>query len=307
MSKIIIVGSINTDMVVRTAHIPAPGETILGRSFFITGGGKGANQAVAVAKLCGHAYMIGKVGNDVFGEQAILNLQHENVDTNFIYTTDQQPSGVALIAVADSGENSIIVAPGSNSALTKNDIAKAEQIIAQCEYVLLQLEIPIETVTATIELAKKYNKKIILNPAPAAQLNDEILQRVDTIIPNQSETLLMTGVEVNNIDDATSAASWFHEKGIATVIITLAEKGCFISDASFKGLVQGYKVDKVVDTVAAGDTFCGALAVALSEEMHLKDAARFANIAAALSVTKNGAQASIPSRDEVDKIFTNHK
>jgi len=307
MSKIIIVGSINTDMVVRTAHIPAPGETILGSSFFITGGGKGANQAVAVAKLCGHAYMIGKVGNDVFGEQAILNLQHENVDTNFIYTTDQQPSGVALIAVADSGENSIIVAPGSNSALTKNDIAKAEQIIAQCEYVLLQLEIPIETVTATIELAKKHNKKIILNPAPAAQLNDEILQRVDTIIPNQSETLLMTGVEVNNVDDATWAASWFHEKGIATVIITLAEKGCFISDASFTGIIQGYKVDKVVDTVAAGDTFCGALAVALSEEMHLKDAARFANIAAALSVTKNGAQASIPSRDEVDKIFTNHK
>lgn len=305
MSNIIIVGSVNTDMVVRTAHIPAPGETILGSSFFITGGGKGANQAVAVAKLCGHACMIGKVGNDVFGEQAILNLQHENVDTNFIYSTDQQPSGVALIAVADSGENSIIVAPGSNSALTKNDIAKAEQIIAQCEYVLLQLEIPIETVTATIELAKKYNKKIILNPAPAAQLNDEILQRVDTIIPNQSETLLMTGVEVNNVDDATWAALWFHEKGIATVIITLAEKGCFISDASFKGLVQGYKVDKVVDTVAAGDTFCGALAVALSEGMHLKDAARFANIAAALSVTKNGAQASIPLREEVNKIFIN--
>lgn len=304
MSKIVVVGSINTDMVVRTAHIPAPGETILGSSFFITGGGKGANQAVAVAKLCGHAYMIGKVGNDVFGEQAILDLQHENVDTNFIYTTQELPSGVALIAVADNGENSIIVAPGSNGALTKEDVLKAEQIIITCEYVLLQLEIPIDTVAATIDLAKKHNKKVILNPAPATQLNDEILQQVDIIIPNQSETLLMTGIDVNNIDDATWAASWFHEKGIATVIITLGEQGCFISDASFKGIVKGYQVDKVIDTVAAGDTFCGALAVALSEGMRLEDAARFANIAAALSVTKNGAQASIPSREQVDKIFT---
>src|SRR4051812_45312748 len=177
MSKIIVVGSINTDMVVRTAYIPAPGETILGSSFFITGGGKGANQAVAVAKLCGHAYMIGKVGNDVFGEQAILNLQHENVDTNYIYSTEQHPSGVALIAVANSGENSIIVAPGANSALTPEDILNAGQIIASCEYILLQLEIPLETVAATIELAKKQNKKIILNPAPAAQLDDEILQQ----------------------------------------------------------------------------------------------------------------------------------
>jgi ribokinase len=307
MSKIIVVGSINTDLVVRAAHIPAPGETILGSSFFITGGGKGANQAVAVAKLCGHAYMIGKVGNDVFGEQAILNLQHENVDTNFVYTTDQQPSGVALIAVADSGENSIIVAPGSNSALTKEDILKAEQIISQCEYVLMQLEIPFETVAATIELAKKHNKKIILNPAPAAELDDAILQQVDIIIPNQSETLLMTGIEVKDVDDAIWAASWFHEKGIATVIITLAEQGCFISDASFKGIVEGYKIDRVIDTVAAGDTFCGALAVALLEGMQLKDAARFANIAAALSVTKNGAQASIPSREEVDAIIKNNK
>lgn len=305
MHKIVVVGSINTDMVVRTAHIPAPGETILGSSFFITGGGKGANQAVAVAKLCGHAYMIGKVGNDVFGKQAILNLQYENVDTNFVYSTDDHPSGVALIAVASSGENSIIVAPGANGALNKDDILKAEEIIAQCDCVLLQLEIPIETVLATIEVSKKYNRKVILNPAPAAQLDDTLLQQVDIIIPNQSETLLMTGIDVSNIEDATWAATWFHEKGIATVIITLAEQGCFISDKSFKGIVQGHTVEKVVDTVAAGDTFCGALAAALSEEMHLKDAARFANIAAALSVTKNGAHASIPSREETDAIFIN--
>lgn len=303
MHKIVVAGSINTDMVVRTAHIPAPGETILGTSFFITGGGKGANQAVAVAKLCGHAYMIGKVGNDVFGKQAILNLQYENVDTSFIYSTDEQPSGVALIAVAGSGENSIIVAPGANSALNKDDILKAEDVIAQCDYVLLQLEIPIETVFAAIEVAKKYNRKIILNPAPAAHLDDVLLQQVDIIIPNQSEALLMTGIEVSDIENASWTATWFHEKGIATVIITLAEQGCFISDKSFKGTVQGNKVENVVDTVAAGDTFCGALAVALSEGMHLKDAARFANIAAALSVTKNGAQASIPSREETDTIF----
>ena len=253
---------------------------------------------------CGaHAYMVGKVGSDVFGEQAILNLQYENVDTNFVYTDTQYPSGVALIAVADSGENSIIVAPGANSALTEEDVIQAEQAITQCDFVMLQLEIPLDTVAAAINLAKKHNKKVILNPAPAAMLDDEILQQVDIIIPNQSETFLMTGIEVNTLDDAKKAVAWFHHKGIATVIITLAEQGCYVSDASFKGLVKGYKVDKVVDTVAAGDTFCGALAVALSESKPLADAARFANIAAALSVTKKGAQASIPLRAETDAIF----
>ncbi|HXL57801.1 MAG TPA: ribokinase [Chitinophagaceae bacterium] len=303
MNKIVVIGSINTDMVVRTDHIPAPGETILGSSFFITGGGKGANQAVAVAKLGGHSYMVGKVGSDVFGEQAILNLQYENVDTNFIYTDTQQPSGVALIAVADNGENSIIVAPGANSTLSINDIVQAEQVIAQSDYVMLQLEIPLDTVAATIDLAKKHHKKVILNPAPAALLDNKILKQADIIIPNQSETLLMTNIEVNNSEDAGKAAEWFHQKGITTVVITMAEHGCFISDTSFKGVVQGYKVDKVVDTVAAGDTFCGALAVALSEGMNLPDAAKFANIAAALSVTKEGAQASIPLRGETDNIF----
>jgi ribokinase len=303
ISKIVIVGSINTDMVVRTSHIPAPGETILGSSFFITGGGKGANQAVAVAKLGGHAYMVGKVGNDVFGEQAILNLQYANVDTNFVYTNMQQPSGVALIAVADNGENSIIVAPGANSTLNAKDIIQAEQAIAQCDYIMLQLEIPVDTVAATIELANKHHKKIILNPAPAALLDDNILEHVDIIIPNQSETLLMTGIKVNNSEDAGKAAEWFHQKRIATVIITLAEQGCYVSDTSFKGAVQAYKVDKVVDTVAAGDTFCGALAVALSEGVSLPQAARFANTAAALSVIKEGAQASIPLRAETDAIF----
>ncbi|HEY6977640.1 MAG TPA: ribokinase [Chitinophagaceae bacterium] len=303
MNKIVVIGSINTDMVVRTAHIPAPGETILGSSFFITGGGKGANQAVAIAKLGGHAYMVGKVGSDVFGEQAILNLQYENVDTNFVYTDAQHPSGVALIAVADNGENSIIVASGANSALTGDDVALAEQAIAQCDFVMLQLEIPIDTVAEAINLAKKLNKKVILNPAPAAALDDKILQQVDIIVPNQSETFLMTGIEVTAIGNAERAAAWFHNKGVNTVIITLAEQGCYVSGSSFKDIVKGYKVDKVIDTVAAGDTFCGALAVALSEGKTLADAARFANIAAALSVTKKGAQASIPLKAETDAIF----
>jgi ribokinase len=303
MNKIVVIGSINTDMVVQSAHIPAPGETILGSSFFITGGGKGANQAVAVAKLGGYAYMVGKVGSDVFGEQAILNLQHENVDTNFVHADPDHPSGVALIAVADNGENSIIVAPGANSALTEEDVMQAEQAIIQCDCIMFQLEIPLNTVAAAINLAKKHNKKVILNPAPAAMLNDKILQQVDIIIPNQSETFFMTAIEVNTVEDAEKAVVWFHDKGIETVIITLAEQGCYVSDTYFKGLVKGYKIDKVVDTVAAGDTFCGALAVALSEGRAIVDAARFANIAAALSVTKKGAQASIPLRTETDSIF----
>jgi ribokinase len=303
MNKIVVIGSINTDMVVHTAHIPAPGETILGSSFFITGGGKGANQAVAISKLGAHAYMVGKVGADVFGEQAILNLQYENVDTNFVYTDTQYPSGVALIAVADNGENSIIVASGANSALTKEDVIHTEQAITQCDFVVLQLEIPLDTVVAAINLAKKHNKKVILNPAPAAVLDEKILHQVDIIIPNQSETFLMTGVEVNTIADAEKAVAWYQNKGVATVIITLAEQGCYVSGTSFKGLVKGHKVDNVIDTIAAGDTFCGALAVALSESKPLADAARFANIAAALSVTKKGAQASIPLRAETDAIF----
>lgn len=303
MSNILVTGSINTDMVVRTQHIPRPGETILGNYFFITGGGKGANQAVAAARLGGTVQMIAKVGNDVFGDQALENLKKEGIDVSHVQKDGQQPSGVALIAVADSGENSIIVAPGANSALLKAEIDKAETAIANCDYVLLQLEIPLDIVERTVLLARKHKKKIILNPAPASFLNDEMLSLVDIIIPNQTETTFFTGIEVNNAEDAAWAVTWFHEKGIPTVIVTMADKGCFVSGISFKGLVPGHAVDTVVDTVAAGDTFCGALAVALSEGMHLENAARFANIAAALAVTKHGAQASIPKRKEVDKIF----
>jgi ribokinase len=304
MHKIVVVGSINTDMVVRTDHIPAPGETLLGNSFFITGGGKGANQAVAVAKMKAHACMIGKVGNDVFGQQAILNLQHENVDTSYVYTDNTQPSGVALIAVADNGENSIIVAAGANSSLNRDDILKAEGIIADAECIVLQLEIPLDTVIVAIELAKKHRKKVVLNPAPAAILPAEILRQTDIIIPNQTEAALMTGTPVTDPGEAATAASWFHQQGIHTVLITLGEKGCYVSDPSFRGMIEGYAAGTVVDTVAAGDTFCGAVTVALAEGMPLAKAVRFANIAAGLSVTKNGAQTSIPSRDETDAIFT---
>lgn len=303
MSKILITGSINTDMVVRTQHIPRPGETILGNYFFITGGGKGANQAVAAARLGGTVQMIAKVGTDVFGEQALENLAKENINVSHIAKDPFLPSGVALIAVADSGENSIIVASGANSALQSDEINKAESVIADCDYVLLQLEIPLNVVQRTVELAKKYQKKVILNPAPASFLNDEMLCNVDIIIPNQTETEFFTGIEVKNADDAAWAVTWFHEKGIPTVIITMADRGCFISDHAFKGMVAAHYVETIVDTVAAGDTFCGALAVALSEGMHIDVAARFANIAAALAVTKHGAQASIPVRKEVDEIF----
>lgn len=303
MKNIVVIGSINTDMVVRTPKIPTAGETLLGHSFISTGGGKGANQAVAAARLNGQVCLVGKIGDDTLGKTAIDNFRKEKLDTNHISVDQKLPSGVAFIVVNERGENIIVVAPGANGGLTRQEIQDAEAAIRQADIVLLQLEIPLETVLEGVVLAKKHHRMVVLNPAPAAQLSDELLRCVDIIVPNQSEAQLLTGIQVNDIASAQSASVLLHEKGIPAVVITMAEKGAYISSKYFNGLVPGFTVGTVVDTVAAGDTFCAALAIGISEGNPIEKAVEFANAAAAISVTRHGAQNSAPYRREVDELL----
>jgi ribokinase len=303
MKKIVVIGSINTDMVVRSPQIPSPGQTLMGHSFISTGGGKGANQAVAAARLGGDVVLIGKVGNDDLGKTSIKNFEGEKINTAFIYADKKQPSGVAFIVIDEKGENIIVVAPGANAILNEDDLKNAAEEISKCDVVLFQLEIPLVTVEAGMKLAKHYKKTVILNPAPAAELPDEILSHVDIIIPNQSEAFILTNIVVSDLYTASKACDVLHNKGIETVIITMGESGAYVSCTQYKNLVPGFKAGKTVDTVAAGDTFCGALAIALAERKEMEEAVKFANAAAAISVTRNGAQDSAPYRNEVDEFL----
>jgi len=303
MSRIVVIGSINTDLVVRSARIPLPGQTLMGHSFTTTGGGKGANQAVAAARLGGDVSLIGRIGSDAFGELSIESLTKEKISTRNIYRDSTAASGVAFIVVDDSGENIIVVAPGANAALNEKDIQDAEDVIKTAGIILFQLEIPIRTVAEGIKLAKKHNRTVILNPAPAASIPEELLHLVDIITPNQTEALTLTGIAVNDAATAQQACNVLHGMRVSTVIITMGDQGAYISSDSYKGLVAGFNAGAVVDTVAAGDTFCGGLAIAIAEGKSLQQAVQFANAAAALSVTKAGAQTSIPARAEVINLL----
>ena len=303
MRKIVVIGSINTDMVVRSSQLPFPGQTLMGHSFQTTGGGKGANQAVAAARLGAEVSLIARIGDDAFGKMSIENFKKENINIENIYTDRDAPSGVAFIVVDDKGENIIVVAPGANATLNEKDIQDAEDVIKKADVILFQLEIPMSTVAEGIRLAKKHNRMVMLNPAPAASIPKEILQSVDIITPNQTETLVLTGIAVNDAITAQHACNVLHEMGILTVIVTMGEQGAYISSDNYHGLIPGFTAGVVIDTVAAGDTFCGGLAIALAEGKSLKDAVQFANAAAALSVTKIGAQASIPIRTEVINLM----
>jgi ribokinase len=275
----------------------------MGHSFMTTGGGKGANQAVAAARLGADVSLIARIGSDAFGETSIENFRKEKINIDNIYTDSDVPSGVAFIVVDDRGENIIVVAAGANATLNEKDIQDAEDVIKKAGVVLFQLEITMRTVAEGIRLAKKHNRIVMLNPAPAASIPEQVLHSVDIITPNQTEALTLTGIAVNDEVTAQQACDVLHDKGILTVIITMGEQGAYISSDSYKGLVPGFNAGKVVDTVAAGDTFCGGLAVAIAEGKSLQLAVQFANAAAALSVTKAGAQASIPVRTEVIKLL----
>jgi ribokinase len=296
--KIFVVGSSNMDMVVKTDHIPVPVETVLSGSFFMNPGGKGANQAVTVARLGGDVAFVSKLGNDVFGKQFSQLFSDEGIDTSFIVSDDDLPSGVALITVDQSGENSIVVASGANAHLRFSDIKPALAQIAEAGFILLQLEIPMDTVNEVVEFAGSKGVRVILNPAPANTLSQELLRRVDILTPNKTEAGMLSGMDVNNIEDAIKAAKAICKQGVKNVVVTMGALGAVICQEGICSTVPAQKVE-TIDTTAAGDVFNGALAVALSEDKNLEQAVAFASDAAAISVTRMGAQSSIPYRNEL--------
>jgi ribokinase len=300
--SILVAGSSNTDMVVKSPSLPSPGETILGGTFFLFPGGKGANQAVAAARLGGNVIFLAKTGADIFGAQSVEGFKKEGIDCRYIATDPSAASGVALINVDAKGENCIVVAPGANATLTPEEVLKARDAIRNADIVLTQLEIPLNTVIELVSFAAACDRRIILNPAPACNLPDYLLQNVSILTPNEKEAELLTGVKVTDTAGALTAAQILFAKGVATVIITLGRGGALLYDGREPALIPAPKVE-AVDTTAAGDVFNGALAVALSEGMRMTDAVKFANHAAALSVTKLGAQTSAPRRAETETFL----
>jgi ribokinase len=296
--KIVVVGSSNMDMVIKTDHIPAPGETVLSGSFFMNPGGKGANQAVAVARLGGEALFISKTGNDVFGKQFSQLFSDEGIDIRYLLSDDDLPSGVALITVDKAGENSIVVASGANAHLHSNDMNSALEQIAKAEILLVQLEIPLDTVEFVVKYAARNGVKVILNPAPANTLSQELLESVYILTPNKTEASMISGMDVENIEDAQKAAQLICSKGAKNVVVTMGPLGAVICKEGRCTVVTAPKVE-TVDSTAAGDTFNGALSVAVAEGKELEDAVNFACEAAAISVTRLGAQSSIPYRNEL--------
>lgn len=306
MSKIVVIGSSNTDLVVNTDRAPEGGETVLGNGFVVNHGGKGANQAVAVSRIGGTVSFISKVGNDTFGSQMRRHYEDEGMDVSYVFVDALAPSGVALIIVDGKAENRIVVAPGANGNLREEDIDKAGLAVEKSEFVLLQLEIPMATVEYAARMAASLGKKVIVNPAPACPLSEELLRDVYLITPNETEAGILTGITIVDNDSAIKAAEALLGLGVQNVVITLGEKGALVYNVEVSMFVPAYQV-KAVDTTAAGDVFNGALAVALSEGRTLPDAARFACAASAISVTRMGAQNSVPSRDELDNyININH-
>ncbi len=296
--SIVVVGSSNMDMVVKTDHIPVPGETVLSGSFFMNPGGKGANQAVAVSRLGGEVIFISKLGNDVFGKQFAQLFANEGINTSYLLSDEELPSGVALITVDKKGENSIVVASGANANLQITDLEQAREVIQHAAILLVQLETPMDVVEWVIEEAARHQVRVILNPAPANFLSEQLLTRVDILTPNITEASMIAGVEVHDMDSAAAAARLICNKGVKNVVVTMGPEGALLCDNGTCSIIPSVKVE-TVDTTAAGDVFNGALAVALSEEKSLRDAVAFASQAAAISVTRLGAQTSIPHRNEV--------
>lgn len=301
MPKIIVVGSINTDMVIRTPRLPRPGETVLGGKFMMNAGGKGANQAVAVFRLGADLTFIAKVGNDVFGRQTLEQFMQTGISTEYISASSEYASGVALINVDDDAENCITVASGANSVLSKSDIDKARKVISSADIMLLQLEIPIDTVTYAAGMAKELGLKVVLNPAPAPKLPlpAELLRNVDILIPNRTEMEMVAGVLPGA--DPLETTNILAGYGVDIVVVTLGSKGALVCQNGECDEIAPFKVD-AEDTTAAGDTFCGAFCVALAEGADVKEAALFGNLAASITVTRIGAQQSIPTREEIELL-----
>ncbi|WP_100157821.1 ribokinase [Proteus columbae] len=301
--KLVILGSVNADHILNVAHFPLPGETISGNQFQMVFGGKGANQAVAAGRCGANISFLACLGNDDIGKKAKAQLITDNIDTNSIELIDDVATGVALIFVNQQGENVIGIHAGANGRLDTSYVQRHGNIIKEADALLMQLESPLDSVLKAAEIAKQENVQVILNPAPAQALPDELLSLVDIITPNETETEYLTGIKVIDDESAQQAADVLHHKGIKTVLITLGSRGVWVSEKNSKGcIVPAFKV-KAVDTIAAGDTFNGALITALLEGQSMMPAIKFAHAAAAIAVTRAGAQPSVPWRHEVDTFL----
>ena len=295
--KIVVIGSTNTDMTAFADKMPLPGETVLGNDFVMGPGGQGANQAVAAKRLGGDVFFICKVGYDIFGENTIRHFQEEGLDISGVMKSNK-PSGVALITVDRDAENCIVVAPGANCDYSEQDIIRFRDVIEGCDILLMQLEIPVPAVVEAARIGYEKGKTVVLNPAPACELPEEIFKYLTIIVPNENELEKITGQSVTDEKTATVAATSLIDKGVGSVIVTMGSKGSVIFDGGTPVKVEALKVD-AVDTTGAGDAYCGALCVALSEGKDLKEAAVFATKASALSVQRSGAQNAMPMRNEI--------
>ncbi len=302
-AKLAVLGSINADHILNLTHFPRPGETVIGEQYTVAFGGKGANQAVAAGRAGADIAFIACLGDDAIGERIRAQLVRDNIDTAAVETVSGEPTGVAMIFVNGEGENSIGICAGANAALTPDCVARHQQVIANASALLMQLESPLESVLAAAKIARAHQTQVILNPAPATPLDDELLALVDIITPNETEAESLTGIAVSSDEDAARAAEALHAKGIGTVLITLGRRGVWLSEQGKKGeRIAGFTV-KAVDTIAAGDTFNGAFITARLEGKSLHDAVRFAHAAAAIAVTRPGAQPSVPWRAEIDDFL----
>lgn len=300
MKNICVIGSLNMDLVVNVDKMPKPGQTIIGSNFKEVPGGKGANQAVAMARLNGNVSMIGKVGEDGFGQTLINSLKNDKVDTTYIKTT-KGATGVALITVDNNAQNSIVVSPGANFEVKEEDIDNNIEAIKNSDIVVLQLETPLNTIKYALKKSKELNKYTILNPAPALKLDDEIIKNVDLLTPNETELEIISGVSIETEEDIQKAAQIMIEKGVKELIVTLGSKGSLYINKEKSIFKKAYKV-QAVDTTAAGDSYTAALAVALSKDQSIEEAMDFASKVGALSVLKEGAQSSLPTLEDVENF-----
>ncbi|WP_279131681.1 ribokinase [Photobacterium phosphoreum] len=302
MNKLVVLGSVNADHVLQVPSFPRPGETLHGRNYQVIAGGKGANQAVAAARLNADIGFIACVGDDSFGINIRENFRMDGIDITAVKMEPNCPTGIAMIQVSDSGENSICLSAEANAKLTAAAIEPDLERIRQADYLLMQLETPLCGIEKAAQVAKDANTVVILNPAPARVLSDELLACVDMITPNETEAEVLTGITVTDAESAQQAANILHDKGIKTVMITLGAKGVWLSQDGRGDIIAGFNVE-VTDTTAAGDTFNGAFVTGLLEDLSLELAIKFAHAAAAISVTRFGAQTSIPTRKEVDDFL----
>lgn len=300
--KLAVLGSINADHILNLAHFPRPGETVIGKQYQVAFGGKGANQAVAAGRSGADISFIACVGSDDIGERIRKQLADDRIDVAPVAAVEGESTGVALIFVNGEGENTIGIYAGANAALTPERVVQHQQVITDADALLMQLESPLDSVLAAARIAHQNQTRVILNPAPATALSDELLSLVDMITPNETEAQILTGVTVESDEDAARAAEVLHAKGIDTVLITLGSRGVWLSEQGNGQRIPGFRVE-AVDTIAAGDTFNGALITALLEQKPMAESVRFAHAAAAIAVTRHGAQPSVPWREEIDSFL----